>query len=277
MGPLVSVYIPTKNRLSLLKRAVRSVVKQTYRNLELIIVDDGSDRSIQGEFDDVVLNGIDCKIIRNDVSIGAAKSRNLALKCSKGFYVTGLDDDDYFDPKRVEILISKYKSKYSCVASNYYEVHKGNKQIIKYILPKVVTINDMMWENVLATQVMVERERIMAIKGYDESLLASQDYDLIIRLVEKYGPAKRLSSALYYMDVSHEKERISQSESRKKGACQIVDKYKDKMSLTQREYRKYVYGMDYNFNTKFEQQLYGLYGFGIECGVRRLRRFLRLG
>jgi glycosyltransferase involved in cell wall biosynthesis len=91
--PLISVIIPTLNRPEFLIRGVRSVVRQTYPNLEIIIVDDGSQYNIQSliekEFDN-----LNCRILRNPRCRGGAGARNAGFYESKGEYIAFLDDDD---------------------------------------------------------------------------------------------------------------------------------------------------------------------------------------
>ena len=91
--PLVSVWIPTYNRLPLLKRAVESVKKQTYKNIEIFIVDNGSTdgtveylKQLAGENENIRFHSF----AKNE---GACRARNYAIQHSQGEYATGLDDD----------------------------------------------------------------------------------------------------------------------------------------------------------------------------------------
>ncbi|MEX2362804.1 MAG: glycosyltransferase family 2 protein, partial [Balneolaceae bacterium] len=80
---LVSVIIPTKNRRDLLERALRSVLQQTWKNLEIVVVDDASNDST-GEYLHSLSQNSLLQIIRNRNSKGASTSRNIALKHAKG-------------------------------------------------------------------------------------------------------------------------------------------------------------------------------------------------
>ena len=104
--PLVSVYISTCNRSKLLIRAINSVKKQTYKNIELIIVNDNSKdntRDILGNFE---LQNNNIKILNTDKKIGACEARNRAILYAKGEFVTGLDDDDFYnDEARIEKFV----------------------------------------------------------------------------------------------------------------------------------------------------------------------------
>jgi len=102
---LVSVIIPTYNRAEELKRAMKSVLNQTYRNLELIIIDDGSiddtENTVQFFSDDRI------KYLRNDENMGVAHSRNRGLAIARGNYVSFLDSDDEWLEDKLDVQLEK--------------------------------------------------------------------------------------------------------------------------------------------------------------------------
>ena len=93
--PLVSVIIPTKNRADLLKRAIDSVLEQTWQNYEIVVVDDASDDDTPNLLAELSKDH-PIKVITNEVSNGAAACRNIAINQAEGEYIAGLDDDDFF-------------------------------------------------------------------------------------------------------------------------------------------------------------------------------------
>ena len=94
--PLVSVIIPTFNRLGFLKEAVESVEKQSCRDFELIIVDDGSTDSTGG-----YLKGFPAKYIRLEHSGFPGRVRNAGAKAAEGKYLAFLDSDDLWEPEKL--------------------------------------------------------------------------------------------------------------------------------------------------------------------------------
>jgi glycosyltransferase involved in cell wall biosynthesis len=102
--PLVSVVIPTYNHAHFLKKALRSVIEQTYSNWEVIVIDNHSDDNT----DEVVASFLDNRIrllkIHNNGSI--AKSRNLGIKSSKGSWIAFLDSDDIWYERKIELSIN---------------------------------------------------------------------------------------------------------------------------------------------------------------------------
>ncbi|ENM5895056.1 glycosyltransferase family 2 protein, partial [Vibrio mimicus] len=112
----VSIYMPTHNRANLVVRAVESVLKQSYKNIELIVVDDGSSDNSYELLSKIKDNRL--IILRNDKPKGACYSRNRAIEQATGKYITGLDDDDYFNENRIEILLRAFDENYSFVCDN---------------------------------------------------------------------------------------------------------------------------------------------------------------
>lgn len=90
-----SIVIPTRNRGELLRRAISSVLHQSYMDYELIVVDDGSDPAVE-----LPKDALDerIRLIRQSVAEGPAAARNAGIKCARGRYIAFLDDDDEYLP-----------------------------------------------------------------------------------------------------------------------------------------------------------------------------------
>lgn len=235
MTKLVTVYIPTYNRLKLLKRAVESVLLQTYQSFEIIIVDDCSDDGTREYLKKLSHENEKVRVHLKDENSGACSSRNIAIDMAKGYFVTGLDDDDYFHPKRLEILINSFDDRYSFVTSNLYKM--SSKGISRSSLRgRIVGLPLLFNRNAIGNQVLIKRDYLLSVSGFDEELSASQDLDLWIRIVMKYGAGKRLKDCLYYMDVSHDSPRISVGEKRIKGTHQFIEKYAKELKPSQIRY-----------------------------------------
>lgn len=107
-APTVSVVIPTRNRGNLVARAVRSVLAQTFTDLELIVVDDAStDNTAQvlAAFEDPRL-----RTIRREKNSGAAAARNAALRETSGKYLAFLDDDDFWLLDKLQCQVAALES-----------------------------------------------------------------------------------------------------------------------------------------------------------------------
>ena len=101
---LVSVVIPTLNRSTMLMRAIESVCQQTYKNIEIIVIDDCSDTPVQL---DNYNGSCPLTISRNKERLGGAASRNRGAELANGTYISFLDDDDYYFEDKINFLIHK--------------------------------------------------------------------------------------------------------------------------------------------------------------------------
>jgi len=212
MTSLVTVYIPTKNRLSLLRRAVQSVLGQTHGPIELIIVSDGA---TDGTCDYVrsLQQHANVKLIHNETSVGACAARNQALDIAEGEFITGLDDDDMFLPHRLERFITAWRvreqagERFSCLFDRRI-VDQGGAVTLANAAP-VADFETMLGENLIGNQVFTTPARMRAAGGFDAAMPAWQDWEMWVRLVQHGGPAHNIGANSYLMDVSHEFERIT--------------------------------------------------------------------
>jgi glycosyltransferase involved in cell wall biosynthesis len=100
VNPLVSAIIPTRNRPEIVCRAVRSVLAQTYTNLEVIVVVDGPDPATVSALE--ALHTSQLRIIALDSNVGGSEARNIGIRASRGKWVALLDDDDEWLPLKIE-------------------------------------------------------------------------------------------------------------------------------------------------------------------------------
>jgi glycosyltransferase involved in cell wall biosynthesis len=218
MENLVTVYIPTKNRLELLQRAVNSVLSQTHQNIELIIVSDGS---TDGTCDYV--NGLrgtrSVKLIHNDTSIGACAARNQAIQIASGNFITGLDDDDIFLPHRVETFLSEWlrlkqtRQQFSCLFDR--RIVNVGEEVWLWDKESMVAVEQIVKTNAVGNQVFTTPQRMKDAGCFDVDMPAWQDWDMWVRLIKTAGPAYSIQANSYVMDISHEFERITQRSSEK--------------------------------------------------------------
>lgn len=217
---LVTVYIATHNRSELLIRAVKSVLNQTYSNIELIVADDGSSDDTYKKLLPFIENE-QIQYVKNETPKGACTARNLALAIAKGEFITGMDDDDAMEPNRVEHLLKEYLSgDYSCIASSIKE-RTPSGDIVRTMDIGDVTLDDLLHYNILGNQVLTKTSNLKAIGGFDPDMPAFQDYDTWVRLVHKFGTAKKSAQASYIWFTDHSHGRISESSDRRKNAFEL--------------------------------------------------------
>lgn len=191
MQELVSVVIPVYNRESTIKRAIDSVLCQTYSNMELIIVDDGST-------DDTVriinkYNDSRIKLICHKERGGANKARNTGIENANGEYIAFQDSDDEWLPDKLEVQIEMMKKDALLACYSAYNLCKDDsvrtipadfQNIDKYR----TGLQEILAEyNVVGTQTLVLGRGVLTKLGdkcFDEELPRMQDYDLAVRLTK---------------------------------------------------------------------------------------------
>ncbi len=189
-GPVVTVLVPTFNRRRYLAGALASVVRQSYRSLQIIVINDGGEdvRDIVNSFGDERLIFIDRKENR-----GKAFSLNEALAQAKGKYVAYLDDDDLYYPNHIETLVTALENNSDCQVaySDLYKVYckvcpDGSRQV----LSKVVEISRdfdrffmLYWNHVLHVSLVHRRDLLDKTGLYNEDINVLIDWDMTRRLV----------------------------------------------------------------------------------------------
>lgn len=230
--PLVSVVIPTCNRPNLLRRAIRSVLRQSYEKIEVLVIDDGNDgvgHKLSEEFHDVRL-----RAYRNRRGKGACASRNTGLDLARGEFYTGLDDDDYFHEERISEFVSVYRPEFSFIASNARVLRNGVSEL-RFRGGRSIRLSDLLWGgNCVGNQIFTETARVRSLGGFDESLTAGQDTDLWIRMVERWGPALRIASCLYTIDCDHGEPRITTTIGMSKNMQSYLERHEAKMGRAQK-------------------------------------------
>lgn len=222
----------------MLERAVRSVLNQTYQHLEILIVDDGSKDDTSRRVE--ALQRVHSNIIylRNPRSLGACVTRNRGIEAASGFYISLLDDDDEYTPNRIEDLINCFRDNpdWSFVCSDYLSIRRnGTRRSHK---PGPITLRKMLWMSYATPSILVEREKIIATGGFDETLTAAQDYDAFTRLIQRFGPACRLGKVGYVYHQEHENPRITSSQKKRLwGYYDYYLKFKSLMTRSQRAYQ----------------------------------------
>ena len=187
---LVSVVIPTYNRADFVERAVYSVLSQTYPNLEVIIVDDASTDDTQGRIK--ALQQVDHRIqyFRHESNRGAQAARNTGIQAAQGGYIAFLDSDNEWLPRKLErqmTLFSHRADSPGVVYCSYWEVAPSGNVLNEYVPRYRGLVYKQVLDNWLTdTGTLVVRKDILEkIHGFDENVHAFQEWDLCIRLARE--------------------------------------------------------------------------------------------
>lgn len=235
---LVSVIITTQNRSSLLNRAIKSVLNQTYKNIEIIIVDDASSDDTKSLVKGYLSRYQQIKYKKNKQVMGANYSRNLGINIAQGEFVTGLDDDDEFLPTRIQDFVDEYREEYSYLFSDFNIIQKD--KIIKRQFKKVITLDDMLYENCTGNQVFSRKKNFINAGYFDESMPSAQDYDMFTRMIMLKNKAKCTQKATINVYEDHMNNRITVSHKKWLGYFIYFKKYKNEMNRSQIKYHLFI-------------------------------------
>lgn len=222
---MISCIVTTYKRpVSVLKRAVDSVMKQTYSNIEVIVVNDApEDEKLSDEIREM-LNGYDKEIqyLVSEKSMGPCGARNLGLKQAKGEYVAFLDDDDEWLPQKLEIQMTYMKKEDVALvySSHYFVTAKGKRRKIEEPLAgkgmKGEEFKYLLRANFIGStsSPLIRKQAVEAVGGFDRSLKSSQDHDLWLQIAREYRICylKEPLVILYYSKdaISRSKKRVLQ-------------------------------------------------------------------
>ena len=220
--PLISIIIPTYNRPALLKKAIQTVLDQTYKNLEIIIVDDTSTLNNQK-----TIKCFDKKTVtylKNKTRSGAPYSRNVGIKNAKGRFIAFLDDDDEWMSEKLEKQLEAFDGPdVGLVVCYSLDKRFGRERISKP--PDNVDHNYLLKSfNLSSTSSYLVRKETLDKTGYfDVDLLSAQEYDLAMR-ISKHYKIKTIPRVLMIQNAAE--GQISENWSKKiKGVMAIYRKH----------------------------------------------------
>lgn len=191
--PLVSIILPTYNRKHVIKKAVESVLNQTYRTFELIIIDDGSK---DGTYN-FIKNFSDkrIKIIKLNKNCGQSHARNIGIKRSKGEFIAFQDSDDFWHKNKLEEQIQYFldsKDPKLGVVYCLFERIIGPSKRVLFPKPNLKKLEGDIHKILLNTAMIglptavIKKECLDKLGGFDESMPALEDQDLFLRLSKQY-------------------------------------------------------------------------------------------
>ena len=216
--PFFSVIITTYNRKNYLLRAINSVLQQNFSSYEIIVIDDHSIDNIE----ELIKLFKNINYIKLDKKYGVAKARNIGMQNSNGKYIAFLDDDDeylpYFLNKTYRTIIEK-KVGFTWCGARYIKYAK-NKSLYKEKTWNLDTVEDFFSQPGMYGLV-VSREVIKKIGGFDEKMTVSEDIEFIIRLIRSKIPFYPVNDVLINIHYHADTRLSSDTDLRIKLDCQI--------------------------------------------------------
>lgn len=254
MNYKVSVIIPTYKRSEFLTRAIDSVLNQTYKNVEVVVVDDnGLDseyRKRTEEKMEIYKNNSRVVYIKNSVNLGGALSRNEGIKKATGDYITFLDDDDVYLPNKIKNQLSFMVEHNLDMSFTNVRIHNTNDKLIdfrEHSYVKSWSNEELLKQHLMhhltpTATYMYRRSALERIGGFDQSKVG-QEFRLMLKSIER-GLKIGYLPTVEVIQYVHEGERISVGPNKMKNEKEIYElkkKYFDKLSFREKQYIRFRY------------------------------------
>lgn len=196
--PKVSVYITTHNYGRYINQAVDSVLAQTFKDWELIIIDDGSTDNTQETLARYSDNAA-ITVIKQE-NKGLNISNNVAIRLSRGDYVMRLDADDYLDENCLLVLSNALdqKPEIGLVYPDFYNVDENGKLIEIIRRKKIGEEVELLDLPAHGACTMIRKEVLVNLGSYSEEYTCQDGYDMWLRLIQNYAPYNVNVPLFYY-------------------------------------------------------------------------------
>lgn len=253
--PIVSVIIPTYKRNDSLKRAIESVLYQTFNDIEVIVVDDNNENTEYRKKNEILMkryqNNPKVVYLKHTQNKNGSAARNTGIRYSKAKYIAFLDDDDEFVPEKVEKqvkLLEQIGNKYGGVYSGYAKYFNNeylykNTQYLAGDLRKQVLLKECPISGGVGSTMLVKRELLNEINGWDETFTRHQDYEMVMRIFQKkkMGMVNEALTLIHLDDTSNMLDPVKFLKMKKL----LLSKYKSDLELFPKRIQNEIYKRHY--------------------------------
>ncbi|EMM85134.1 glycosyltransferase-like protein, family 2 [Leptospira santarosai str. 2000027870] len=201
MNPLVSIVIPCYNYGRYIRKTVESVLKQVYKNWEVIIVDDGSTDPFTISALEEYKNKSGFTVVAIPRS-GPSAARNVGIETAQGEFVLPLDSDDMIHEDYLSEAMSAYENNPSlgivyCEAE-FFGSMKGKWNLPEYRFPNILL------DNCIFVSSVFRKSDWKKVGGFNENMKNEwEDYDFWLSLIERGGRVYRIPRVLFYYRIGH--------------------------------------------------------------------------
>jgi len=190
--PTISVIVPTHNRPERVRKAVQSVLAQTFQDLEVIVVDDGMERRADAALQEI--HDARVMYLQHDKNKGAAAARNTGIRAARAPYIAFLDDDDEWFPEKLEKQYAVFRQREGridfvfCAVEIYYEdtAQRTQQRFSKtgeYNFYETLLAHRL---RILTSSLLIKKETLNRVGGFDEAFPSNQEWDLMLRVTRDH-------------------------------------------------------------------------------------------
>lgn len=203
--PLITIIVPAYNHDKYIEKCIDSIIEQTYQNIEIIIINDGSTDKTIDKIGSYAHH--EKVVVINQNNKGLCKTLNIGLSLAKGDYISILASDDYLITNKLEkqVAFLENNEEYGMCCAKAYEVDNTGKKL--GVVGSVADASELSFRNLLegnkiaALTVLIKSSVLKEIGGFDESLYM-EDWDMWLRISHKYKIGFLNEFVAYYR--SHE-------------------------------------------------------------------------
>lgn len=190
INPKVTVIMPVYNGANYIKEAVDSILNQSFKDYEIVVINDGSKDNTEE-----ILDGYGDKIryfYQNNA--GTSVARNLGIREARGEYIAFLDQDDVYFPDKLERCLDYFKlnADVPMVYSNMLVIDQSGKKLYDWLLTKKYFAEGYIYENLLKecffcpSTVVIKKTLLLEVGGFDESVRGVEDFDLWLKIAKNH-------------------------------------------------------------------------------------------
>lgn len=222
--PLISIIIPYYNCEKYIAETLASVEAQTYPNIEVILVNDGSSKPSTAYIEALIQDKAYIQYFYQE-NKGVSSARNTGAKHAKGEFLLFLDADNKIHPdylqKTAEVLSSNPNCKLVYTKAEFFEAQSG-----EWELPDYTNFKNLLLGNKIDTLALIRKMDFDALGGFDENLKSHEDWDYWIRLLQYGGEVIRIDEILFYYRKRFDKtsltDNLIRNENENRESWQII-------------------------------------------------------
>jgi len=200
---LISVILSTFNSEKTLEDSVKSILDQSYKNIELLIMDDCSEDSTSKILKKIKKNHKNVKLFKNETNQGLTKSLNKLISESSGELIARQDSDDISHPERISIQALEIEKNKLDFCSSRAIIKGSNRKIpgFSFFLPQKFTIK---YKNpFIHGTLLIKKDVLHAVGNYDENFYYAQDYKLMSDLLNQNFKYSLINKPLYELNTKN--------------------------------------------------------------------------
>lgn len=261
---LVSVVMCVYNVEDYIEQCITSVLNQTFKNFEFIIVNDGSTDNTKKIIEKLKLKDSRIKLINNPKNLGIGKSRNITLQHAKGKYISIIDGDDSYLSQKIQKQVAylEKNEEVFLVASGVFLINEENKVLtkVKQITnPNKLKLKLLKKNTIFHSSVMYRNKDVF----YREKLAPAEDYDFYLRLLRENKKIRILNEALVKYRIRKNSASFSKMAIQKLLANKALEFYYEYLKFKTDSYNTFDFSSIYSINiTKSTNKIV------LECNIK---------